>query len=79
MRGWRQLEQSAERTSREMDIRTELRRWDTDFPEIHHELIVRWMAGAVVSIVVTSIYDAFKPRPDRGYHSSSSSSSRRPI
>jgi hypothetical protein len=65
MRGWRSLEQSAERTSRELDIRADLRRWDNDFPEIHHELIVRWLSGAVISVAVTSLYNALKPQPQR--------------
>ena len=63
-RGWRQLEQTAERTSREMDIRTELRNWDNQYPEIHHELIVRWVSGALVSLVVTSLYTSIM-RPTR--------------
>ena len=42
MKGYRQVQQTAERTNREMDIRNQLRNWDNDFPEIHHELIVRW-------------------------------------
>jgi hypothetical protein len=65
MRGWRSLEQSAERTSRELDIRADLRRWDSDFPEIHHELIVRWLSGAVISVAVTTLYNALKPQPQR--------------
>jgi hypothetical protein len=63
MRGWRSLERGAERTSREMDMRADLRRWDNEFPEIHHELIVRWLSGAVVSMAVTSLYNALKPQP----------------
>ena len=47
-----------------MDIRADLRKWDNEFPEIHHELIVRWVAGAAVSLVVTSIYNSItRPRP----------------
>ena len=63
LRGWRSLEQGAERTSREMEIRTDLRRWDNDYPEIHHELIVKWLSGAVVSMAITSLYNALKPQP----------------
>jgi len=63
MKSWKTLEQSAERTSREMEIRSDLRQWDHDFPEIHHELIVRWVAGAFVSMAVTSLYNAIKPQP----------------
>eukprot|EP00934_Nitzschia_sp_Nitz4_P003905 Nitzschia sp. Nitz4//scaffold30_size153850//65137//65998//NITZ4_002775-RB/size153850-exonerate_est2genome-gene-0.20-mRNA-1//-1//CDS//3329547255//3895//frame0 len=63
MKGFRTLERGAERTQREMDIRSDLRRWDNDFPELHHELLVRWIAGAVVSVAVTSVYNALKPQP----------------
>lgn len=64
MKGWRTLEQSAERTSRELDIRADLRRWDDSYPEIHHELIVRWLAGATVSWAVTSMYNSLvRPKP----------------
>mmetsp|Transcript_34035 Transcript_34035/g.81809 ORF Transcript_34035/g.81809 Transcript_34035/m.81809 type:complete len:125 (+) Transcript_34035:203-577(+) len=59
-RGVRQIEQTAERTQREVDIRSSLRDWDNSFPEIHHELIVRWVAGAVVSLTVSSIYNSLK-------------------
>ena len=43
-----------------MDIRRELREFDNAYPEIHHELIVRWLVGALVSVTVTSIYNSFK-------------------
>jgi hypothetical protein len=62
MRGVRTVQQSAERTNREMDIRLQLRQWDHDFPEIHHELIVRWLFGAVVSLGITAIYQGLKPQ-----------------
>lgn len=65
MSGFRTIEQGAERTQREMDIRADLRRWDNDFPELHHELLVRWVAGAVVSMVVTSLYNSLKPQSNR--------------
>mmetsp|Transcript_12803 Transcript_12803/g.24328 ORF Transcript_12803/g.24328 Transcript_12803/m.24328 type:complete len:118 (+) Transcript_12803:161-514(+) len=56
MRAMRTLEQTGERTSRELDIRRDLRRWDQDHPEIHHELIVRYLCGAAASILATSLY-----------------------
>ena len=59
-RGIRQIEQTSERTQREIDIRSSLRDWDNSFPEIHHELIVRWVAGAVVSLTVSSVYNSLK-------------------
>jgi hypothetical protein len=64
----RSLEQGGERYSREIEIRTELRRWDREYPQIHHELIVRWLAGAVVSMVATSLYNSLfvsRRPPDR--------------
>eukprot|EP00429_Kryptoperidinium_foliaceum_P068059 CAMPEP_0176063044 /NCGR_PEP_ID=MMETSP0120_2-20121206/31440_1 /TAXON_ID=160619 /ORGANISM="Kryptoperidinium foliaceum, Strain CCMP 1326" /LENGTH=114 /DNA_ID=CAMNT_0017396613 /DNA_START=149 /DNA_END=493 /DNA_ORIENTATION=+ len=67
MRGIRSLEQSSERVQREMEIRSDLRRWDNDFPELHHELIVRWVAGAIISVSVTSLYNALKPQRQRKY------------
>lgn len=65
----RQIEEGADRANRELDIRSNLRRWDHDYPEIHHELLVRWIAGFAVSFCVTSIYNGLKPqRPkDRRY------------
>ena len=64
MRGLRTLEQTAERTSRELDIRADLRRWDENYPEIHHEWIVRLLSGAVVSMAMTSLYNGLvRPKP----------------
>ena len=63
MKNWRNLEQSTEKKSREMDMRADLRRWDQQFPELHHELIVRYLAGIVASAIVTTIYDTFRPTP----------------
>eukprot|EP00522_Entomoneis_paludosa_P012852 CAMPEP_0172442356 /NCGR_PEP_ID=MMETSP1065-20121228/2813_1 /TAXON_ID=265537 /ORGANISM="Amphiprora paludosa, Strain CCMP125" /LENGTH=134 /DNA_ID=CAMNT_0013192193 /DNA_START=42 /DNA_END=447 /DNA_ORIENTATION=+ len=57
-RAMRTLEQSSERAGRELDIRTELRQWDNEHPEIHHELIVRYLCGAALSIVATALYNA---------------------
>jgi hypothetical protein len=59
-RAFRTIEQSTTRTSRELDIRRNLRDWDNHYPEIHHELIVRWVCGAVVSLTVTSLYNGLK-------------------
>ena len=66
----RTLEQTSERTGRELDIRRDLRRWDQEHPEIHHELIVRYLCGAAVSIVATSLYSSFRrpSHPSRRYH-----------
>uniref|UniRef100_A0A7S2MVT6 Uncharacterized protein n=2 Tax=Helicotheca tamesis TaxID=374047 RepID=A0A7S2MVT6_9STRA len=56
MRGLRSLEQSAERTRRELDIRSDLRQWDEEFPFAHHELIVRYAVGALASTAAIFIY-----------------------
>mmetsp|Transcript_4265 Transcript_4265/g.10302 ORF Transcript_4265/g.10302 Transcript_4265/m.10302 type:complete len:116 (+) Transcript_4265:231-578(+) len=63
MRGVRSVQQGAERAQAELDIRTSLRKWDNDFPEIHHEMIVRWGCGLLASICVSSFYQALKPQP----------------
>jgi hypothetical protein len=73
MQGLRSLEQQSERTAREIDVRAELRRWDREYPQIHHELIVRWVCGAAVSLLCTTLYNGIV-RPGRP---SSYSSSRR--
>jgi hypothetical protein len=73
MQGLRSLEQQSERTAREIDVRAELRRWDREYPQIHHELIVRWVCGAAVSLLCTTLYNGIV-RPGRP---SSVSSSRR--
>mmetsp|Transcript_164 Transcript_164/g.413 ORF Transcript_164/g.413 Transcript_164/m.413 type:complete len:116 (-) Transcript_164:499-846(-) len=63
MRGVRSMQQGAERAQAELDIRSSLRQWDKDCPEIHHEMIVRWGCGLVASICVSSLYQALKPQP----------------
>lgn len=62
MRAVRNIEQSSERTRRELDIRNELRQWDMKYPEIHHELLVRYICGVMVSMVVTSFYQTITQR-----------------
>lgn len=65
MKGWRAVESGFSRADKEIEVRNHLRKWDNQFPEIHHERIVRLLSGAVVSLVVTSIYDGVKPRSRR--------------
>jgi hypothetical protein len=60
MREWRNLEQSSAKYQRELDIRSQLRQWDEEFPWMHHELIVRYIAGLVVSGVVVSLYQSIR-------------------
>lgn len=60
MRSLRSLEQSSDRTRLEFDIRRNLRDWDQQHPEIHHEMLVRWVCGAVVSVAVTSFYNSLR-------------------
>ena len=56
----RTIENSSDRMNREMDIRSNLRGWDRDHPQIHHELIVRYVCGAVVSVLATSLYNGLR-------------------
>ena len=58
MRAVRNLEQSTERARLELDVRSDLRNWDSAHPELHHELMVRYVCGAVVSVVATSFYQS---------------------
>mmetsp|Transcript_10639 Transcript_10639/g.25607 ORF Transcript_10639/g.25607 Transcript_10639/m.25607 type:complete len:116 (-) Transcript_10639:448-795(-) len=63
MRGVRSVQQGAERAQAEIDLRSSLRQWDNQFPEIHHELIVRWGCGLAASVFVSSLYQTLKPQP----------------
>ena len=62
MRGLKQIEQKAERVQWELDIRSNLRQWDEEFPFIHHELIVRYVAGILASNMVSMIFHAMRGR-----------------
>lgn len=68
MRTFRSVEQSSQRAQTEFDLRQNLRDWDRDYPQIHHELIVRYLCGAVVSVAATSLYNSLTRRNNR-YHS----------
>ena len=65
MKKWRSIEQQAEKKSRELDIRSDLRRWDEEFPFLHHELILRYAAGFLASYMTQIIYDSIKPMKRR--------------
>jgi hypothetical protein len=70
-RTFRTIEQSTQRATTEFDLRQSLRDWDRSHPQIHHELIVRYVFGAIVSGVITSIYNGITRRPSNnnsGYH-----------
>ena len=56
----RTMEQKVERTQRELDIRAELRRWDEEFPYFHHELLIRYATGFLLSGIVSIIYDSLR-------------------
>lgn len=57
MSGWRMLQQTERRASKEMEIRNDLYRWDCENPQCHHELIVRYLCGALASLVCTCVYN----------------------
>eukprot|EP00985_Skeletonema_marinoi_P019178 scaffold10899_cov108-Skeletonema_marinoi.AAC.1 len=55
-RNLRSLERDSDRISKELDIRGELRNWDSEFPFFHHELIVRYAAGFLASAVAVAAF-----------------------
>lgn len=61
MKNWRAFEQGTEKSQREMEIRNNLRKWDQQVPEFHHELMVRYLSGVVASSIVSGIYSMFRP------------------
>ena len=65
MRGLRSLEQNAEKIDRELRIRSELRKWDEEFPYFHHEMVVRYAAGFLASSAAMLLYGFI-----RGHHGS---------
>lgn len=62
MRTWRSLEHQSEKSSRELDIRSNLRDWDNEFPYLHHELVVRYAVGFLAYNVATSLYGGLTNR-----------------
>jgi len=57
MRGIRRIQQSSERTQKELEMRSDLGRWDREFPHLHHELIIRYAAGFLASSASILLYD----------------------
>jgi len=68
MKGWRSIEQSAEKATREAEIRTDLWNWDQNHPNFHHELIVRYLAGFFASALARAIYNSFRGDPRSRYN-----------
>ncbi len=96
MRSLRKFEMQADKASREMDIRVNLRKWDEEFPwwahlrmvflvpktnevwfnkllliffnryyskhRMHHELIIRYLAGFLTSSIVLAVYRDIRGR-----------------
>lgn len=60
MKQYRNLEQTATRQQKELDIRNEIRKWDEEVPWFHTELIVRCAAGVVARGLVLSIYQMIR-------------------
>ena len=44
----------------ERNIRSKLQDWDQEFPFMHHELIVRYVAAFLASGTAVFVYDSFK-------------------
>ena len=64
-KGIRSIEQQAERASRELDLRSDLRKWDEEFPWIHHELIVRYICDGLASTTVMFLYNSLRGDKNR--------------
>ena len=60
MKGIRNVQRGSQRIEKEMEIRSNLAQWDEEFPFMHHELIIRYAAGFLVSTIALTIYDLFR-------------------
>jgi hypothetical protein len=60
MRGIRSVQRNSAKIEREFEIRSDLARWDDEFPYMHHELIVRYAAGLLASSLAVSLYTTFR-------------------
>eukprot|EP01082_Thalassiosira_pseudonana_P006280 g5898.t1 g5898 contig20:391643-392433(-) len=60
MRNLRSFERDGDRISKELDIRSELRKWDQEFPYCHHELIVRYCVGFLASALAVFACEKFR-------------------
>ena len=65
IRGVKKFEWKAERTSREFDIRSDLKNWDVQYPFLRHELIVRYAEGLLASSIAMTIISWVKPKRKR--------------
>jgi len=64
----RSIEQIGEKAQRELQIRDNLRQWDVEFPYMHHELVVRYIAGFLASTAILSFYNIIRDIKQRRYH-----------
>lgn len=60
MRGFRNAQRGSQRIEKEMEFRSNLAQWDEEFPFMHHELIVRYVAGFMASTVALTVYDLLR-------------------
>jgi hypothetical protein len=60
MRGLRSAQRGSQRIEKEMEIRSNLAQWDEEFPFMHHELVVRYIAGFLASTVALTLYDLIR-------------------
>merc|ERR550539_446910 len=64
----RSIEQIGEKAQRELQIRDNLRQWDVEFPYLHHELIIRYMAGFLASTMILSLYNTIRYFKQRRFY-----------
>jgi len=55
-KGLRTIEHHADRAQREIEIRSTLRNWDQEYPWMHHELIIRYVASFAASSFALMLY-----------------------
>jgi len=60
LRGLKSIEYNSEKMQQERNIRSKLQDWDQEFPFMHHELIVRYVAAFLASGTAVFVYDSFK-------------------
>lgn len=60
MRGIRNVQRNTAKIEREFEIRSDLARWDDEFPYMNHEMIVRYAAGMLASSLAVTVYTTLR-------------------
>mmetsp|Transcript_5447 Transcript_5447/g.6376 ORF Transcript_5447/g.6376 Transcript_5447/m.6376 type:complete len:110 (-) Transcript_5447:291-620(-) len=59
---WTRGVKRLEVAEREFELRSDLQRWDREFPFMHHELLIRYSAGLLASSAALCLYDFLRDR-----------------